>query len=267
MRKTIIIVMALLLMMVLAVPAWASYNYNVRVYVKDGLVAFPDQKPFIDTKANRTYVPLRFVSEALGAEVNWDGAKQTAIVKQDGKVVTMKIGSKAPTVDGNTKTLDAPAKLMNGRTVVPLRFVSEALGVKVDWVPPAGGGNGKVLIDSTVPVALPTPVGETKTINGYTVPVKTDLVVDGTPIGPMYPELSILVGVHKPLEPQYEHLQIVLGSKFDSATVDEVVNYVKQKTKRMDNLPDKRINVNGKTIEIGSPAAEYGIDITIRCST
>ncbi|RJX22205.1 MAG: copper amine oxidase N-terminal domain-containing protein [Desulforudis sp.] len=266
MRKTIIIVMALLLMMVLAVPAWASYNYNVSVYVKDGLVAFPDQKPFIDTKANRTYVPLRFVSEALGAEVDWDGPKQTAIVKKDGKVITMKIGSKTPTVDGKTKTLDAPAVLMNGRTMVPLRFVSEALGTKVDWVPP-----GSVYIDSTVPDTPPSPPtpppAGTKIINGYTVPLKTDLKVEGTPTGPTYPELSICVNVIKPLEPQYADLRVVLESKFDSATVDKAVNYVKQKTDAYDNLPGKRISANGKTIEIGSNAGNSYIVILIWCST
>ncbi|RJX22202.1 MAG: copper amine oxidase N-terminal domain-containing protein [Desulforudis sp.] len=266
MRKTIIIVMALLLMMVLAVPAWASYNYNVSVYVKDGLVAFPDQKPFVDTKANRTYVPLRFVSESLGAEVDWDGAKQTAIVKKDGKVITMKIGSNKPTVDGKTKTLDAPALLLNGRTMVPLRFVSEALGTKVDWVPP-----GSVYIDSTVPDTPPSPptpppTGDTKVINGYTVPIKTDIEVR-VPAPSTGAEFGISVKVYKPLEPQYADLRVILGSKFDSATVDEVVNYVKQKTDAYDNLPDKRISANGRTIEIGSNAGNSYIDILIRCST
>ena len=152
----------LLALFVLALPgitkhAHASYNYRIDVYVNSHQVAFPDQKPFIDTGANRTYVPLRFVSEALGAEVNWDGAKQTAVVVRGGKTVNMQIGSTEPTVDGKATTIDAPAILMNGRTVVPLRFVSEVLGAQVKWEAPVGGGNGKVLIiDPTAPAKPPS---------------------------------------------------------------------------------------------------------------
>lgn len=137
MRKSIVAVITLLLALALVVPAaMGSYSYGVNVFVNDTKVVFPDQRPFIDNKNNRTYVPLRFVSEALGAVVDWDGNKQTAIVQRDGSTIEMKAGTNIALVDGKTTTIDAPAMLVNGRTMVPLRFVSEVLGAQVEWKAP-----------------------------------------------------------------------------------------------------------------------------------
>ncbi len=87
---------------------------------------------------NRTFVPVRFVGERLGAEVGWEGDSQTATVTKDGHVIRMPIGSAVFTLDGEEKALDAPAELTpstegNFRTMVPIRFVSEALGYQVEW--------------------------------------------------------------------------------------------------------------------------------------
>lgn len=89
---------------------------------------------------NRTFVPLRFAGERLGATVDWDNDTQTAIVEKDGHKIEMPIGSSTYYLDGEAKTLDAPAELTpstngNSRTMVPVRFVSEALGYQVEWDP------------------------------------------------------------------------------------------------------------------------------------
>lgn len=86
-------------------------------------------------KEGRMLVPLRAVSEGLGAIVNWDEAKQQATIAQNGKTVYVTIGSaQASDSDGNTYTLDVPAELYNGNTtMVPIRFVSEALGYEVTY--------------------------------------------------------------------------------------------------------------------------------------
>ncbi|AEF95032.1 copper amine oxidase-like domain-containing protein [Desulfotomaculum nigrificans CO-1-SRB] len=109
----------------------ARAEEQVDVFVNNKQVQFPDQRPFIQDA--RTYVPLRFVSEALGGDVDWDG--KAATVKRKGKNIVMNIGSTHPTVDGKSVTIDAAAQLVNERTMVPLRFVSEALGAKVEWQP------------------------------------------------------------------------------------------------------------------------------------
>ncbi len=87
---------------------------------------------------NRTFVPVRFVGERLGAKVDWDNDTQTVIVEKDGHRIEMAIGSNTYYLDGEAKTLDAPAEFTpstngNSRTMVPIRFVSEALGYQVEW--------------------------------------------------------------------------------------------------------------------------------------
>ena len=77
---------------------------------------------------DRTMVPLRFIAEALGAVVDWVGDTQTATVELDGKTLAVTIGELAP-------GMDVPAMLMDERTLVPLRYISEALGCDVLWEP------------------------------------------------------------------------------------------------------------------------------------
>lgn len=101
--------------------------------IVDGMKAtFPDTEPFFDD-ADRTMVPVRFVSEKLGAEVLWDNKAQIVTINYKGKVITMPVNSKVVTVDGVEQTLDTSAILSEGRVVVPLRFVSETLDTIVKW--------------------------------------------------------------------------------------------------------------------------------------
>jgi len=118
---------------VMAGEASAGLSYDVKVEVDGDQVAFPDQKPFINTGTGRTYVPLRFVTEKLGATVNWNQQEKVAIVEKSGNTVQAPVGSNAPTVNGQAVYLDAPVRLINARTVVPLRFMSETLGTEVKW--------------------------------------------------------------------------------------------------------------------------------------
>jgi len=87
------------------------------------------------TVDGRTLVPLRAIFEALGAEVNWNDSTQTITGTKGDTTVVLPLGSTTPTVNGQTVTIDVPAMVQNGRTLVPLRFVAEALGVVVDWNP------------------------------------------------------------------------------------------------------------------------------------
>jgi hypothetical protein len=101
------------------------------------LVDFPDTQPYVD-KNNRTMVPIRFVSEALGATVDWDNPTRTATVSKDGVSVDVSIGKKTMTItDANgkvtTKEMDTEAVTTGERTMVPVRFVAEALGAWVGW--------------------------------------------------------------------------------------------------------------------------------------
>ena len=90
-----------------------------------------DQKPVLIN--DRTLVPMRAIFEALGAKVEWDNDTQTATGTLGEKVVKLQIENTAASVDGKEVTLDVPAKLISDRTMVPVRFISESLGAKVDW--------------------------------------------------------------------------------------------------------------------------------------
>jgi len=95
----------------------------------------------------RTLVPLRAIFEALGADVQWDGATRTVAATKAQTTVRLTVGVRTAYKDGTPIALDVPAKIINGRTLVPLRFVSEALGCKVDW----NGDTRTVTISSGTP--------------------------------------------------------------------------------------------------------------------
>ena len=83
---------------------------------------------------SRTLVPVRFISENFGAEVDWDEQTKTVTLKLNGKNVTMQIGSDILTVDKNETKMDVIPQIIEGRTMIPLRALCEtALGKKVFW--------------------------------------------------------------------------------------------------------------------------------------
>jgi hypothetical protein len=83
-----------------------------------------DTSPIISN--NRTLVPLRFIGGSLGANIEWDGASQTVRMELNGIEIELVIGSLG-------EGLDVPAQIINNRTMVPVRYISERLGAKVSW--------------------------------------------------------------------------------------------------------------------------------------
>lgn len=81
----------------------------------------------------RTLVPVRFIAEGFGANVDYDGGTQTVTVRYRGKKLTLRIGEAFLTVDGEQCTLDVPAQLRHDRTLVPMRALAEAMGKFVFW--------------------------------------------------------------------------------------------------------------------------------------
>ncbi len=109
----------------------------------DGGAYTLEAAPYIDTRTARTLVPVRFVSEALGAGVDWDSETKRITITDGGKEILLTLGSKDVQVKGVKRAIDcAPTTFPPGRTFVPLRFVSETLGAGVEYDSPSG----KVLI-------------------------------------------------------------------------------------------------------------------------
>jgi len=109
----------------------AALATDITVFV-DGQKLQLDVAPVISE--GRTLLPLRAVAEALGAEVGYDNATKTVSIHKDTSRITLTLNKKECTVDGVQKQLDVPATAINGRTLVPLRFVGESLGAGVEWV-------------------------------------------------------------------------------------------------------------------------------------
>jgi multiple sugar transport system substrate-binding protein len=81
----------------------------------------------------RTMVPLRFISEAMGATVAWDAATRTANLTLADNKIALSIGKTVAKVNGYDVTLDAPAAIVNAKTLVPIRFIAESMGATTAW--------------------------------------------------------------------------------------------------------------------------------------
>lgn len=92
---------------------------------------FEDMTPTLVN--GRTLVPLRAIFEALGATVDWNDKTQTVTAKRKKTTVKITVGDNKLYVNGSAIELDVPAQIINDRTLVPARAVSEAFGCKVDW--------------------------------------------------------------------------------------------------------------------------------------
>ncbi|MGC8943049.1 MAG: stalk domain-containing protein [Caldisericia bacterium] len=90
--------------------------------------------PFI-VPPGRTVVPIRFISETFGAEVNWEGDTKTIRIylKSKNIRITLQVGNKLARVNDKIITLDAAPLIKEGRTFVPLRFISESFGAEIKW--------------------------------------------------------------------------------------------------------------------------------------
>ncbi len=82
---------------------------------------------------NRVVVPLRVISEQLGYHVGWDAGTKKITVDNSTAVIVLTLNQDVATVNGQSVKLDVPAITESSRTLVPIRFVSEQLGLKVDW--------------------------------------------------------------------------------------------------------------------------------------
>lgn len=113
---------------------------DISVSVDSAPVTFAEQAPILEP-GGRVLVPLRGVFEKLGANVNYDAATRTVTATRaasgnhEATSISLPVGSNSAKVNDKTITLDAPTTATNGSVLVPLRFVSEALGAKVQFQP------------------------------------------------------------------------------------------------------------------------------------
>lgn len=128
MRKLCLIISILVML--------SSFNYSeavgqpISVKMNGKIVNF-ETAPIIQD--NRTLVPVRFIAEELGAVVNWDKEKQEVAITKDQNNIKLIVGEKKATVGDQVIELDTKAIIVNSRTYVPIRFISETLDSNVEW--------------------------------------------------------------------------------------------------------------------------------------
>jgi len=125
-KRYFVLLLTVVLFLIVAVPALAA----PKVVIDGQQYAF-DVPPII--VEGRTLVPFRAIFEAFEADVNWDAPTQTVTATKGDNRVKLQIGVKTAHVGGFPTELDVPARIVNGRTMVPLRFVSMAMGACVNW--------------------------------------------------------------------------------------------------------------------------------------
>lgn len=86
-----------------------------------------------EIRYGRTFVPLRFIVENMGGDIEWNEQLKQITIENKGKTIVMKIGEKSIAEDGLKKEIDVAPEIVNGRTIVPVRFVAESMELNVEW--------------------------------------------------------------------------------------------------------------------------------------
>lgn len=138
------------LLFLIIVLSFGSVNVmadsSIKIMLDGEECVFPDVQPYIN-EDNRTLVPIRFVASELGADVEWNQEESSVKITSDGNIIILKIDDYTMTVNEEPVTLDTKPILKDGRTMVPLRFISETLEKNVEYQ------NGIITItDLAVPV-------------------------------------------------------------------------------------------------------------------
>lgn len=109
-----------------------DFKMAIKVTIDGELVHFEGTQPMM--VASHILVPVRGVFEHVGAELKWDPALHTVTAHRGDHEVVLTMGKNMAQLDGAFVPLDQPAMTIQGRTMVPLRFLGRSLGVHVDWL-------------------------------------------------------------------------------------------------------------------------------------
>lgn len=184
MKKLLCIISSTMFLTLTALNSYSVFADDaIKVYVDGSAVSFDDQEPIIEN--GRTLVPFRAVLNKMGAKVEWESDTKTIICTNGDIIVKLTVDSNEIII-GEDKTieLDVAAKIENGRTLVPLRAISESLGANVNW-----NAQNKIITIDTQTVSNQSVKSET-----YSDSIKAD---DGTVVCFTEMEYPVLNGSGK----------------------------------------------------------------------
>ncbi|MEX2461116.1 MAG: alkaline phosphatase family protein [Paenibacillaceae bacterium] len=142
MKKLLSIIV--LLSIILVIPKGTSAANPVQI-IMNGAAMNTSIPPQIIK--GRTYVPLRAIAEGLGSKVTWDPEQMKVTVEKANKLIAFTIGNPEVTVNSQQATIETAPYIVEGSSMLPLRFISEQFGLKVTWDSPT---NTIYLSDSTL---------------------------------------------------------------------------------------------------------------------
>lgn len=128
MKRKLVLLFLVFAIMMLAAAGTASAAPVV--YIDGDKITF-EVPPVVEN--GRSLVPLRAIFEELGADVDWNRDTKTVTAYKDGSTIVLTINSTKAYINGSLVKLEVPAKIKDGKTLVPLRFVSEAMKAYVGW--------------------------------------------------------------------------------------------------------------------------------------
>lgn len=131
MKKYVILTITLFTMLIFVPTVFALEQSEEITVTIDGLKENFDVPPII--KNGRTLVPFRALAESLNIKVEWDDEKQIITATKENHVVQLQIGNTQAFINQISTELDVPPVILNGRTLVPLRFFGEAFSCIVNW--------------------------------------------------------------------------------------------------------------------------------------
>lgn len=137
-----------MLLLLFAFVSSAAFARGVTVCV-DGEVISLDVAPAM--RHGWIFVPLRGIFEKMGALVVFNPATRKVFARKGGRTVELKVGEPKAKINGRAYLMIVPAIELSGRTLVPLRFVSEALGASVNW----NSSSATVFVNTTGTQAIP----------------------------------------------------------------------------------------------------------------
>jgi len=225
-----------------------AYAQDIRIFVNNAEEAFfYDQKPFIN-EDSRTMVPVRFVSESLGATVVWKAEDQTVTIRtQKEETVVLRIGIKTAEMTAGAVGLDTAPVIVNARTMVPLRFVSECLGAKVVW-----DGNNRIISITTSEFEEDLAL------------VDSDLTLRTPPAGTSGRTLVAMISYRwaTPVEPQLLDIEEILVKRYGRETTQPIIAHIRTKVAGGSLIESREWTIKDEIISVDDFLAE--INITIR---
>ena len=137
MKKFFSLITVLLAILLMCTAVYAEGDVEISFKVGDSTLLINGKPTTVVTPyvvgEGTTLVPVRVITEAFGAKVDWDNDTRTAILEYEGVKINLQIGNKVAEVNGKAETLLAAPELTNGSTMVPLRFISETFNAVVTY--------------------------------------------------------------------------------------------------------------------------------------